>query len=186
MAIIDYTYFISEIAVAQRSQDEVLEDLEFKIKKYEKDFLVKMFGFDMYEDFINGIEQSPIEEKWDQLLTGRHEWMGFENDEKQSIIANYVYYFYTRDLYLQATGSGNVKPENENSRTMIPVYKQVRAWNEMVDWICVLHKFLRSNISDYPNYKWRNISDPCCRSICVCGCSCGKRFPFVKINSLNI
>src|SRR5690625_2849148 len=78
IAIIDYTYFISEIAVAKRSKDSVLEDLEFKIKKYEKDFLIKMFGFDMYEDFINGIEQSPIEEKWDQLLTGRHEWMGFE------------------------------------------------------------------------------------------------------------
>lgn len=192
MAIIDESYFVSEISVAQRSDEAVMEDLDFKIEKYERDFLIKFFGVKMYKEFIEGIKDPIINPKWSRLLeegffnNDNSFWIGLTNDNKQSVIANYVYYYYTRDLFLQSTGSGNVIPVNENSITVNPVYKQVRAWNEMIDWICIFHKLIRENIIDYPSYTWRNFSDPCCKTICSCSCSCGNRFPFTKINSLGI
>lgn len=179
MAIIDESYFIGEITVAQRSQESVLEDLNFKIDKYERDFLHRFFGVKMTKDFLQGIEDE--DPKWLKLLNGDYfddgnrYWMGFANDEKQSIIANYVYWFYTRDLFMQETGSGSAIPQNENSTHANPTYKQIRAWNEMVDWIMTLHDYLYAN--DFSDYRWMSLH---------WGCGCKPEFPFVKKNSLGL
>lgn len=179
MAIIDYTYFISEITVAQRSQPEVLEDLNYKIDKYELNFLRKFFGVKMTKEFLDGLDNNVA--KWEALRDGGYYdndskfWMGFANDAKESIIANYIYFYYNRDLFLQTSGSGAALPQDENATHVYPIHKQVRSWNEMVDWIVSLHEYLTFN--DFEGYKLRGAT---------WDCGCEPNYFFRKINQLNL
>lgn len=191
---IDYTYFIRDIVIGQKSQPEVQEDIKNMLQVYEPEVLKSLFGLTMYKEFVDGLALDPIPDKWKNLRDGviyddgKKEWMGFVNDQKQSIIANYVYYYYTRKEVIQGVGTGNAIPKNENSTIVNPLSKQVRAWNEMVDWICQLDDFLKAHPVDYPNYKWKGHKSPCAKG-CYCepSCCCGKEeYPFSKINSLNL
>lgn len=179
MAIIDASYFTGEILIANRSQYEVQEHIDFMITKYENQILDKLLGIQFSNDFKAGLLLDPIPEKWLKLRDGTiynnntMRWNGFANDEKQSIIANYVYYWLTRDNISQTTGIGEVRSTGENSNLFIPVYKQVRAWNEMVDWIADLNRFIALNNADYPYFHDLH----CCHFQC---------HEFRRINSLNI
>lgn len=194
MSIVDYTYFVADISIGQRSQSEVREDLQRMINIYEDQLLTLLFGLKMKNEFILGLTQDPIDPKWAALKDGiiyndgKSQWMGFANANKLSMIANYVYFYYTRKEVLQATGTGAVVPTNENSIVVNPLYKQVKAWNQMIDWICELDAYLKANKTLYPDYKWKDHKSPCERSSCYCECECcsHNKYPFEKINSLNI
>lgn len=71
---------------------------------------------------------------------------------KQSIIANYVYYWWMRDSISSSTGVGEAKPAADNAASDSPAWKMFRAWEQMREWICDLDEFLRQNRADYPNY----------------------------------
>lgn len=160
--IIDYTYFRGEITVAQLSQAPVREDLQLLINKYEKEYLKMILGLGLYKAFIAGIDPiSGADQKWLNILQGvdythngrDYEWIGFENSQKESPIANYVYYKYTAKEVELTTGIGQVKPKAENAVIASAVPKMVRAWNEMVDWQRGLIRYLNENKSVYPEWK---------------------------------
>lgn len=82
---------------------------------------------------------------------------------KQSIIANYVYYWYMRDNATQTSAMGEVITENENSRWVSPGEKMSRAMSEL--WrimISELAPYLVNHTSLYPEwnagqlYVWHN------------------------------
>lgn len=164
--IIDYTYFRGEITIAQLSQASVREDLQLLINKYEQRYLKQLLGLDMYNAFMAGIDPiSGADQKWLNILQGveyehngnTYEWIGFENDLKESPIANYVYYKYiTKEVEL-TTGIGQVVPKAENAVIASAVPKLTRAWNEMVDWQRGLIRYLDDNRSLYP--EWRPYTD---------------------------
>jgi hypothetical protein len=85
-------------------------------------------------------------------------------DSKQSLIANYVYYWYVRKMITQTTTVGEVKTKTENATRVIPSGKMERAWNEMVGWIHEMYCFLETRPTDYPSLvrendrKWRPIN----------------------------
>lgn len=188
--LIDLTYFSGEILIAQRSQLEVQEDLSKLIAKYEKKVLTDLFGKDMYTAFIAGIEEPSPLPKWTNLKNGvAGEWMGLTNADKLSLIANYVYFFYMRKENLQTVGIGTVETKADNAHKSSPVEKYVRAWNEMVDWICELHAYILANASEYPDYENINRSSLCkCSTGYYSGCGCGREeLPlFTKINSFGL
>lgn len=78
---------------------------------------------------------------------------------KQSPIANYVYYWYSRNAHSQTATMGEVKSKNENAVSHSPALKMVRAWNEMSRIIRDLKHFLDAKKSDYPEWEdhdsWR-------------------------------
>lgn len=160
--IIDYTYFRGEIMIAQLSQAEVREDLQLLIDKYETSYLKKLLGLGLYNAFIAGIDPiSGADQKWLNILQGveyehngkDYEWIGFENSEKESPIANYVYYKYITKEVEQTTGIGQVVPKAENAVIASADPKRVRAWNEMVNWQRGLIRYLDQNRNIYP--EWR-------------------------------
>ena len=183
--LIDPSYFHGEILIAQRGQLEVQEDIEGLIAKYEPKILRELLGKSLYKEFMEGLEDPFPDPKWINLRDGVDgEWMGLANMDKLSLIANYVYYHWMRKENLQTVGIGTVKVEAENAVKASPVEKYVRAWNEMVDWICELHDYIRDHIDDYPDYAWKDYHSPCTK--CHCGCCNRKKFPFTKINSLGL
>lgn len=77
-------------------------------------------------------------------------------DIKQSLIANYVYYWYVRANVSQASGTGNEVVANmENSIINGAHVKMQRAWNEMTDQIYELIDFLDSNRTTYTDWQWQ-------------------------------
>lgn len=67
--------------------------------------------------------------------------------DKQSPIANYVYYWYLRQNATTTAGGGEAL--NNVSLPVSPADKQRRAWNEMVNWNQKLTEFLYSNNAAY-------------------------------------
>jgi hypothetical protein len=71
---------------------------------------------------------------------------------KQSLISNYVYYWYMRNNYTQTSTMSEVKATNENSTIANPSLKMVRAWNDMSEWICELVNYLNARKDDYTQW----------------------------------
>lgn len=186
--LIDLTYFTGEILVAQRSQLEVQEDLNRLINKYEPKVLTDLFGKTMYAAFKSGIEAAEPEARWTNLKNGvAGEWMGLANDAKLSLIANYVYCKYLRKENTQNVGIGTVETKGENSRKIAPIDTYVRAWNEMVGWICELHTYILDHASDYPDYQYQNRRDLCSCSSLFSSCGCDEKPElFSKTNHLGL
>lgn len=169
---IDATYFIGEINIPNVDQPSVLENLNLFIKKYEKRFLILLLGDTVYDDFINGLSEDPIPVKWSELRDRL-----INSEDKESPIANYVYYWYMRDQSTTSTGIGETKPNAENASIVRSSDKQVRGWNEMSDWICINRAWfndfysLNGFIGGYYNIHWKYL----------------KHYdPFAKINTLNL
>lgn len=265
MSFIDVTYFAGEITIPNGNRDDVKQRLNGFISYREPELLKKLMGFGFYTDFVNGLEQNPIDQKWLNLLNGcqyvdsagnRQEWLGlistpfnvvsasfasgiisivvnrgtlmdgavpldpvagqntaniptslqgksfvfaernfgpFTPSEfsiinagtqiqftggktfvagdtyfwyaaiadissapgivKKSLIANYVYFWFTRDSFSITTPVGEKGSKTENSVRINPNIKLVRAWNEMVDWIYQFYAFVWAKAStDYPQW----------------------------------
>ncbi len=160
--IIDESYFRGEITIAQLSQATVLSNLDTFISKYEPRFLKQLLGLSFYNAFIDGIDPiSGAQQRWLDLLNGveyeyndrLYEWVGFQNTDKLSPIANFVYYQFTTKQVQWTVGTGEVKPKNENSTMVSATPKLVRAWNEMVEWNHSLLQYLDAHKAEYPEWK---------------------------------
>lgn len=78
---------------------------------------------------------------------------------KESLIANYVYYWYQRNNHTQTATTGEVKPQNENAVIANPSLKLVKAWNDMSAWICELVDYLDAKKDDYT--QWADQDERC-------------------------
>jgi hypothetical protein len=150
MSLIDSTYFVDEILIAglENTVDSTGSKLSSFITKYEARFLKELLGKDLYNAFITGLEEDPIQQKWLDL---KNELVN--DTTKESPIANYVYYYYSRNKATETVGFGEIQPNTENGIMANAVQKQTRAWNEMVDWNKQVIDFINDNISDYPEFK---------------------------------
>jgi hypothetical protein len=177
--LIDKDYFIGEVNIPDTSKPEVLERLTFFITKYEEELLRNLLGNALYLAFKSGTDGKQdvdIEQKWKDLRDGvdyvdyssfAKYWIGLRNTtKKQSIIANYVYYWWHRDKASQTTAMGEVQQKSESGDNASPAVKMCRAQNEMVDWAKDLLHFLDSKQSVYPEwlkvnrYEWYKFFKP--------------------------
>jgi hypothetical protein len=171
MPLIDKTYFVGEINIPNTGNADVEARLNFFIAKYEDALLRKVLGDALYAAYKTGIAVTPTPDtKWTELRDGKvytnsnsvsKTWMGFRNaTTKQSMIANYVYYWYQRDSVTDTTAIGetSVKADNSSSKES-PAVKMARAWNEAAKWIYDLLCFLLSNIETYTEFKQVCVSD---------------------------
>jgi len=71
---------------------------------------------------------------------------------KKSIIADFIYYWYVRDVTTFQTPVGETSGLTQNSAVANPDIKMCRAWNEMVEGVTELVFFLRSNYEVYPEF----------------------------------
>lgn len=168
MNLIDVTYFEVEPLIAQLNQQEVIERVQLFIARYEPRFLRQLLGNGLAKAFIEGLEPEEPAQRWLDLRDGKEyedtagnvfEWPGLASDEtKISAIANYVYYWYTRDNASWSTGSGDVVPSVENGERVGPAAKQAQVWSDMIrlNYQCI--HFLRTNKDTYPEWKGFNWS----------------------------
>jgi hypothetical protein len=152
MSLIDSTYFIGEINIAQISQPSVDDVLTGFITKYETKYLNEVLGYAFAKLFSAGLTVTPtVDARWTKLKTGAEftsgegfltMWPGFVNDDLQSPIANYIYFWFCRNNVSFTAGMGEVEGATENGSLTTGNTKLTRAWNEMVDMNCALYDFL--------------------------------------------
>lgn len=159
MSLIDSTFFIRELTIAQLGQadgNEVLFDQ--MLNKYEPLFLRQALGYEFSQLLIN----NPTEPRFVALLEGseytyndvKYYWQGLVNDDlKTSPIANFVFYWFVRSQFEQQVGIGTMKPLSENATVVAPEYSMIFAWNEMVDYVREMRLFLYVNSQTYPEYS---------------------------------
>ena len=170
---IDISYFVGKIDIPNTDVpgEGGANALELFIKQGESDFLSRFLGVKMYLELLsNTTFASPITGTgvWNDLIQGVEftDSVGIDNvcegltgqfvyassGFKRSPIANYVYWEWMRQNSTQTVGIGEGVVQAENMRMVSPAPKMVRAWNEMVDWLWILHDYLVINKADFPNY----------------------------------
>jgi len=160
MSLIDHTYFQKRLTAIPNLKEEVLQDLNDHIERYEPDYLLDVLGRDLKDDFEAGLNEEPIPQKWIDLRDGadfeyeeiKYRWRGFLNTGKVSAIAFNVMWYFVRNNNALFTGIGTVTSNSENSTRIDPSRRLVSLWNNMVEENEILEKFLLANESDYTNY----------------------------------
>lgn len=135
--LIDSSYFWGELEIDSLFTNQAsgiplteagnnsASELDRYIAKYQKYYLVQMFG----ETLAANLPSELIDLIRDEQL-------------KTSPIANCVYYFYMRANQSKTTGAGEVKMDIIRTRAVSASEKMCRAWNEMVKLNRKIHEDL--------------------------------------------
>lgn len=119
------------------------KQLDIFICKYEKQFLIKLLGNNLYEKFFKEMSRNNIKsipEEWIILknkLFNCSEWI--------SPAANYVYYWYLGNDMSSTSGVGEVRVMANNATLVSSLPKMIKAWNEMVDMNVEFEKWVWDN-----------------------------------------
>lgn len=115
-------------------------DVNNYISYYETEYLIKVLGKEVYEQFseyLQSEEKEPVK-LWDDL---KSMLVGTMGGMKISPIANYIYFFYARNHQCDVTVNG-VKKDSDVGDLVSPMGKMVSAWNSMVIMNADLYKWL--------------------------------------------
>lgn len=97
---------------------KIISDIQAYIAKYEPRFLRMLLG----PDVAGNIEDYPA------IIA-----LLVQPDKGTSVIAKYVYFYYSRDHMTFNTVAGEKLKNTENSTRTSPTHRLVRIWNDMVD-----------------------------------------------------
>lgn len=175
MSLIDATFFVKKLSIPNTSDAAVAETVTSYINQYETMFLVKLLGYPLYKEY----KASPTDQRFKDIIEGKEyanlngllaKWNGLVEvlvpeptspaiapaGQKQSIIANFIYYWYRAENATQFTGVGEVIMAGENTTMVSPRKKLAMVWNEMSGQVKELMQFLEATQSNYP--EWNNIN----------------------------
>lgn len=147
-SIIDYTYFTGEISIPNLTGTGPivtanLAKVNRLIDLYEKDYLIKLLGEDLYDQFVTDLGTS---EAW---ATGLRDELR-DTTLRVSPIAYYMYYFWLRESATYVTSGGQAEPKNKNSLNSSPNLRMVEAYNRMVRMTVKLLDYIRDEQSEWP------------------------------------
>lgn len=138
--IVDESYFINDIAIANTANASALAGLNSAIVKYEKEALLSMLGYELYQLFID----NPAVQIYLDIMDGKEfsfefggktitrKWVGLANDEKESLLAYFTYVKYETDRNTKNSSVGHITPNVENAIQDSPRAQYVNAWNKYV------------------------------------------------------
>lgn len=135
--LIDKTFFVGDLDVAQVSQANVEAELVAYITRLEPEYLNLLMGSALAAAFVAGIAGAPYLELAPVVKRG---------------IACYVYFHYMRQKATVSTGTGEKVAKAANSIDATPYFKAARAWNEMV----MFNRYFR----DYAKVNYPLYTDP--------------------------
>tara|TARA_R100000951_G_C2653560_1_gene185287 strand:- start:7185 stop:7697 length:513 start_codon:yes stop_codon:yes gene_type:complete len=129
------------------------------IDKYEKQYLIKLLGVELYKlfiaDLVNGVPQTT---KYLDLYNP------FEYDDSTcwitisegmvDMVKGFIYFQYLKDQTNQVAVSGNVRPLGENSENVSTLNSMIYTrYNESVKTFKAIQRFICDNNSNYLDYN---------------------------------
>lgn len=158
MSLIDATYFIGELNIANTDEAAGLAYLNIFIDKYESEYLKLLLGKTLYASFVAGLVPVPVDPPTDPATFEpiAQKWIDLQNQllvisgtSKVSPIANFVYFYFIRRATYSNTGAGMTQPAYENATVIDSKIETSRAWNEMNKLSFEVYKFLKENVATY-------------------------------------
>lgn len=157
MTQINKDYFIRDILISRVNSESGTASIDSSIDKFEKEALLKVLGYDLYQLFI----ANPTEQRFVDLSEGKEfefdfcgktvkrKYVGFKNAEKESLIAYYVYFKHQSINETFSSTVGEVKPSTENASPVSARIKLTRAWNNFIELSGDLSKTYYNNYRNY-------------------------------------
>lgn len=166
-SIIDASYFIREINIpnilpsTNGKNASMIETLNSFIQKWEPKCLKLVLGYDLYQVVLSEESQRVTDliygKSYVDSLSNNRNWQGLvQPDIKESLITNYIYYYFKQSTATQTTGKNTVVPKGEASTEVSPKDKMIAAWNYFSSEVSDLQEFIvNSNATTpyiYPEY----------------------------------
>lgn len=168
MILIDTTYFVGNIELAERDPTNVggKQALELYINKYEPIFMRNILGVNFYNVFINDISQPRMIELCygkDYEIDGKwYHWQGLVDTVmtgyKVSPIAMFIYLSWKREKATLTSRAGQSIPETDNERRVNAIQEMVLVECQMASIIRGMHHFLNSYPDVYPEWDKHQIN----------------------------
>ncbi len=173
MSLIDASYFVKKLNIPNTDSPEIAEAVTSYINQFEPMFLQRLFGYPLYSaykahsadarftDILNGKEYTNLNgylNKWNGLIEvlvpAPTPPATTPVAQKQSIIANFVYYHYRIENVTQFSGIGEMLMFGENANAVSPRRRLATVWNEMSNVVKQFIQFLDANQSIYPEWTY--------------------------------
>lgn len=133
------------------STQEIL--LKEYIDTFEPEFLLKLLGDSLYENFMEGISKTSPEKIWVDLRDMIFRDSGIKNYPNPiSPCANYVYVMIRRETKSLDMLKGNGMQQVSSVTHTNDNRKMVDAWNRMLRYVYEIYDFIDEN-EDYSQYK---------------------------------
>ena len=169
--LIDSTYFINDIIVPTSSDNSAV--LTTFITKYEREVLIKLFGYELYK-LVAAYENPGSTQRIIDIVEGKEytvgsttiKWNGLINDEKISLIAYYVYYYWMRNLASTSSLIGEIISNSDNAINVSIDSKLSYSWHKCFElyggvnnkWDSEsCYNFLVNNESTYPEWEFKEL-----------------------------
>lgn len=160
--IISNSYFTRDIAVPQLGNDLLLTDFASWLTAYELEYLEKALGYSFAHELIAGLSEDPVNAKWLDLINGKtyevdgvqYRWEGLKNQTLlKSAIADYVYFFYSRDKVSQQSGYGGENRQTGENATGSSIQRRsATVWNRMIKTTREMWNYLILNPTTYDTF----------------------------------
>lgn len=118
------------------------------IAEYEPEYLTKLLGTDLYDEFKAGIAVAVPAAKWTALKAKIYDTTLYK-----SPAAKYVYFFYQQKQKSYTTPTGEATALHENAQPAGLSFKQMRAWNKMVKENQLIWEWLDENSDTYDTFS---------------------------------
>lgn len=164
MLLIDETYFTGELSLPN-IQGTPFDDtsygvalalytvgennLEVFADKYVTEYLIRLFGRELTEAFLNGLAEDKPGEIWSSL---KGQLLFKTGNYKSSPLANYVYFHVMRNALTKTTMAGEASPTFDHAASVSNEHKLVKAWNDMAKMTMTPHSWFCENVETYKEY----------------------------------
>jgi len=163
MILIDETYFVGELSLpnirtsgagVSVGVDLALQtvgenDLDVFVDKYVIDYLVRLFGREFTQTFLDEIAATTPDPIW---LNVRKQLLIKYGPYNYSPLANYVYFHLTRNAVTKTTQAGEADPKFEYAENASVSDNLITAWNDMTRMTLVIVKWFNEHFDDYKGY----------------------------------
>lgn len=113
--------------------DKLGSQFQSFLDEQEKDILLKLLGGSLYDEFIAGLAENPIADRWVKLRDGdvymynnkNYKWNGMKR-----LLKPYIYSQWTRSEFEKQSGVGIVVRKAENAVVQNPSVKVTQSWND--------------------------------------------------------
>ena len=105
--------------------------LQDYIDKYEKQYLIELFGADLYDEFISDLDPMNVPQSPNFLTVFNpfHKNVAFSqlimSDGIIEMLKGFIYYEYSKDITNQMTTAGNIRPIGENSENVSTINSMI-------------------------------------------------------------
>lgn len=145
-----------EFRIAKNSWQE--DTLQRYIDKYERKYLIRMFGRELYDAFIaNLVGGVPTSQRFIdvfQEFTDQDDCGFYDSQGMKLMIQGFIYFHYTRHTFTRSTTNGTKQTKSENSDTAETVSADLttRYNNAVESYDSIQHKMCNDS-ETYPEYE---------------------------------